>query len=168
MTVLINQVKYVCLSNLKLEVKLGYKNIWFLLIALNGIWALAQTNDGLINQESKFTIRGSVIESDTRDPISNVNIEITGGDYTTTDMLGVFNIQARRGDELTIRHIDFETVFYTIQNNDEIKVEVESNANARFEYSKLKKKSQRSDSEGYKSSLDSAQFYLKKDAKKSI
>jgi tetratricopeptide (TPR) repeat protein/anti-sigma regulatory factor (Ser/Thr protein kinase) len=148
--------------------QIAHKYFWILFTVLNSLLALAQTNDALINQGSKFTINGSVIESDTRDPIPNVNIEITGGDYTTTDMFGMFNIKARRGDELTIRHIDFETVFYTIQNNDDIKVEVEPIAKEEFDSSKSNPISREYDSKSYQAAIDSAENYLKKDAKKSI
>ncbi|MCF7559232.1 histidine kinase [Sabulilitoribacter multivorans] len=126
----------------------------------------AQDNNGLLNQEPKFTVRGSVIESDTKKPISNVNIEVNGGAYTTTDMFGDFRIEARRGDELTIRHKDFETVYYTIQSSERIKVEVQPNKEE-TKYSKLRKTSS-TRLESFKPLIDSAEVYLKKDAKKSI
>lgn len=148
--------------------QLSHKYIWVLFITCNSFWAFAQTNDGLLKQEPKFTIQGSVIESDTRAPIPYVNIEISGGNYTTTDIFGKFKIEARRGDELTIRHIDFETVFYTIQNNDAIKVEVEPNEKEHNEYSKSKKSSISYDSETFSLLIDSGKYHLNKDAKKSI
>ena len=75
----------------------------------------AQQNDAFKKEDAPlFTIRGSVRESDTYKPISKVNVEVNGGAYTMTSIDGSFVIRARKGDELVIRHKDFETVYYTI------------------------------------------------------
>ncbi|MDO5974608.1 histidine kinase [Flavivirga jejuensis] len=141
------------------------KHIWFLCIMLSTTFMSAQVYSKSIDQEPRFTVRGSVIESDTRDPIPNVNIEINGGAYTTTDYFGNFRIQAKKGDELTIRYKDFETVYYTIQSNERIVVKVESN---KEETEYKKKKLLRSNSNQFKSLIDSAETYLKEDAKRSL
>ncbi|KJD32471.1 histidine kinase [Tamlana nanhaiensis] len=142
------------------------KHIWIFFLWFGAI-AVAQ-NESVINSEApKFTVRGSVIESDTNKAIQNVNIEVNGGSYTTTDVFGEFRIEARKGDQLTIRHKDFETVFYTIQSNERIKVKVEPNTEA--EETKLKKISRSiAGTETFNNLIDSAETYLKKDAKKSI
>lgn len=90
--------------------------------------ATAQNDDKIFDKKASylFTIRGSVRERDTYEPISKVNIEVNGGAYTMTSIDGSFMIRARKGDELIIRHKDFETVYYTIVNNERISVEVES------------------------------------------
>ena len=62
--------------------------------------------------EPLYEVRGSVRESDTYKPISKVNIEVNGGAYTVTGNDGDFRIKVRTGDELIIRHKDFETVYY--------------------------------------------------------
>ncbi|WP_282122923.1 histidine kinase [Algibacter mikhailovii] len=128
----------------------------------------AQNDEGLLGQGPILTIKGSVIESDTKAPISNVNIQITGGEYTTTNALGEFRIQAQKGDELTVRHIDFETVFYTVKNNDDIKIMVEPDDEEDLETSKARQSFRPQDYEDYNSAIDSAEYYLKKDAKTSI
>ncbi len=120
--------------------------------------------DQEVLQVEMFTIRGSVIESETRDAIKNVNVEVNGGAYTTTDIFGDFRIEAKKDDELTIRHKDFETVYYTILNNDRITVEVEPS-----DQEVISKRGIFKSKEGqFKSLIDSADAYLKKDAKKSI
>jgi len=113
-----------------------------------------------------FTVRGIVIESDSYKPISKVNIEVNGGSYTTTDKLGEFRIQVKKGDELVIRHSDFETVFYNVSNNERLTIKVEpsstqlrSQSNRRLQYE---------NEQDFKSLIDSADVYLKKDAEKSI
>lgn len=142
--------------------KLGIKYGMFLCVALwaTVLWA-QEPNSG-----PQFTVRGSVVESDTKNPIPNVNIEVNGGSYTTTDYGGNFRIEARKGDELTIKHKDFETVYYTIQSNERIMVEVQPSSEE-TPYSKQKIYS-RTNPVLFKSLLDSAETSLKKDAKKSI
>ena len=113
--------------------------------------------------EPTFVVRGSVRESDTYKPIPKVNIEVNGGAYTMTNTDGSFNIQVRRGDELTIRHKDFETVYYTVKSDERITVEVkpaEQQAPVNSKY--------RTDIKAFNSKIDSAAFYLKKNAQKSI
>tara|TARA_R110002050_G_scaffold184989_4_gene318858 strand:- start:34066 stop:36228 length:2163 start_codon:yes stop_codon:yes gene_type:complete len=142
--------------------RLFLKHIWFIGIVFSTTVFFAQEKNKT-SFESVFSVRGSVIESDTRDPIPNVNIEVNGGGYTTTDMFGDFRIQAKKGDELTIRHKDFETVYYTIQSNERIIVEVQPNKSDTY-----KSKFSKSRIPIFKSLIDSADTYLKKDAKKSI
>ncbi|OUS00341.1 sensor histidine kinase [Flavobacteriales bacterium 33_180_T64] len=125
----------------------------------------AQENDNTFKtvKNPLFTIRGSVKESDTYKPISKVNIEINGGAYTRTDNNGSFLIQARIGDELVIRHKDFETIYYTIENNDRITVEVEP------AISKLKTDTDfKKDIKVFNSLIDSVAKYKKFNVEKSI
>ena len=72
-----------------------------------------------------LTIDGSVVDVETMKPVSRVNIEILGGDYTSTNSAGDFTIQARVGDELVIRNAGFETVYYTVKDGQRIRVEVQ-------------------------------------------
>ena len=109
-----------------------------------------------------FTIRGSVIESDSRKPISRVNVEVNGGSYTTTNSLGEFRIPVKKGDEIIISHKDFETVYYTVTNQDRITVEVEPTTETDKE-----KISYRKDT-SFNSLIDSAVVNIKNDANKSI
>ncbi|MDN3664485.1 histidine kinase [Algibacter miyuki] len=127
---------------------------------------LAQNNNVFNNQNTRFTVRGSVVESDTRNAIPGVNIEVNGGGYTTTDMSGDFKIEVQLGDELTIRSKDFETVYYTIKSNERIEVRVEKNQDDKVLFRSSKRL--RSNPETFKSLIDSAEAYLKKDAQKSI
>ncbi|MBE9488684.1 MAG: histidine kinase, partial [Bacteroidetes bacterium] len=122
------------------------------------------SQENRFEEESKsFIVRGIVVESDTYKPIPKVNIEVNGGAYTTTDIQGDFRIKVKKGDELVIRHSDFETVYYIIKSNENIKVEVRPNQPSIY-VSKYK----RGDDSFFKSLLDSIGLYLKKDAEKSI
>jgi tetratricopeptide (TPR) repeat protein len=112
--------------------------------------------------EPTFVVRGSVRESDTYKPIAKVNIEVNGGAYALTSTDGSFNIRVKRGDELIIRHKDFETVYYTIKDDERITVEVhpvqKSPTNTKY----------KKNVKVFNSMIDSAAIYLKKDAQKSI
>lgn len=75
-----------------------------------------------------LTIKGSVLDMETLKPVAKVNIEIAGGDYTATNAAGDFSIRARVGDELVIRNAGFETVYYTIEDTQRIRIEVRPEA----------------------------------------
>ena len=140
----------------------NYLGVFFLLC----IGAVLQAqNNPFDNNTERFTVRGSVVEKLTRNPIKNVNVEVNGGSYTTTDVFGEFKIEVKKGDELIIKHQDFETVYYTIQNNERIMVLVESNE---MEDSRTNVTSKSRNVQLFKSLVDSAETYLKKDAKKSL
>ncbi|MCK0114847.1 histidine kinase [Gelidibacter sp. F63206] len=120
----------------------------------------AQENE---SKQPKFIVRGSVRESDTYKPISKVNIEVNGGAYTVTGSDGEFRIQVKKGDELAIRHKDFETVYYTITSNERISVEVKPALRESTSDLKYKRSVQ-----NFNALIDSAVAYQKKDAEKSI
>lgn len=141
------------------------KYISLLCFVFCSTFLFAQENEDAVNSNKRFTVRGSVIESDTNNPISGVNIEVSGGAYTTTDALGEFRIVAKKGDELVIKHKDFETVYYIIKDSERIKVKVEPN---KVEDYRRKLFKSEANTQAFKSLTDSAEVYLKKDAKKSI
>lgn len=87
----------------------------------------AQNNNSSFNDDDDkpyITVRGSVIDIETFEPVSKVNIEVTGGDYTTTNTAGEFRVRARIGDNLVIRSAGFETKYYTIKDDQRVRVEV--------------------------------------------
>ena len=96
------------------------KQILIIVVVLIGPICSGQKFD----QGSLFTIRGYIYDSQLQKPVSNANIEVNGGAYTTTNKAGEFRIQAKIGDELVIKHKDFETVYYIIKNQERIRVEV--------------------------------------------
>lgn len=76
------------------------------------------------NETPLLTIKGHVLDVENMRPVSKVNIEVVGGDYTSTSSSGNFTIRARIGDEIVIRNAGFETVYYTIKDNQRIRIEV--------------------------------------------
>ncbi len=108
-------------------------------------------------------VRGSVRERDTYKPIEKVNIEVNGGDYTITNTDGSFTIRARKGDELIIRHKDFETIYYTIESEERITVEVEPANPSPIRSSKFKQ-----NIKSFNALIDSVSKYKKSDVETSI
>ncbi|RKE91876.1 histidine kinase [Ichthyenterobacterium magnum] len=149
--------------SLEVDMRFIIKYIIIFFVSLSFQQATSQAQNKKV-ENLTFTIRGLVRESDTYEPISKVNIEVNGGAYTMTDDDGTFRIKAKKGDELIVRHKDFETVYYTIKDDNRVTIEVEPNipsSNQRLYKS-------RSDSKTFNSLVDSAATYLKKDAEKSI
>ncbi|RXJ52818.1 tetratricopeptide repeat-containing sensor histidine kinase [Gelidibacter gilvus] len=137
---------------------------YFLILILCFITQHIQAQENENKREStSFIVRGSVRESDSYKPISKVNIEVNGGAYTVTSNDGEFRIQVKKGDELAIRHKDFETVYYTITSNERISVEVKPALRKPTSDLKYQRSVQ-----NFNSFIDSAVTYQKKDAEKSI
>ena len=122
----------------------------------------AQENESKL-EAAKFTVSGSVRESDTYKPISKVNIEVNGGAYSVTGNDGEFRIQVKKGDELVVRHQDFETVYYTIKNDERITIQVKPALGEVIPDLKQKRNLR-----SFTILIDSAVVYQKKDAEKSI
>lgn len=140
-----------------------YRYLLMALLLLAGQSLFAQQKAQSAEDAEYFTVKGSVMESDTYKPIPKVNIEVNGGEYTLTGLDGSFSIKVKKGDEITIRHKDFETVSYTIKNSERITVEVEP-----AERQQPASSTKRQSAKAFNRLLDSASVYLKKDAKKSI
>ncbi|WP_053978146.1 tetratricopeptide repeat-containing sensor histidine kinase [Mangrovimonas xylaniphaga] len=138
-----------------------FKYIFILLFCLTSLFTIGQNQ--LLQDTQTFTVKGKVEEKDTYKPIPKVNIEVNGGGYTKTDSNGEFRIQVKIGDELAIRHKDFETVYYTIVSQDRILVQVEP-----VSPSLVSSRYQKKDSKAFKQLIDSANVYAKQDAEKAI
>jgi len=74
-----------------LEMAKFYKHILFITILLFSMVCICHScKKAKIITNKTFTIKGSVIESDTNKPIPKVNILVNGGAYTTTNLQGEF------------------------------------------------------------------------------
>jgi len=141
------------------------KNVlfFFTIFSVLNICALnAQINKS--TQQKSFVVRGEVIDAETNIPIPKVNVEVLGGQYTTTNLSGRFAVKAKLEDQLVIKSEDFYTVYYTIKSDEFITIRVE---NAK-EQDLLKNGLKNQQTLSFNALLDSAKFYLKKDAQKSI
>ena len=124
-----------------------------------------QSSPEIKNNQAVFTIQGAVYKKNSTTPIPQVNVEVNGGQYTTTDSSGVFQIQAKKGDELSIRYKDYETVYYSIQNDETIRIDLEQQQSY---YKPSLKKSKLEQVPSFISLMDSATVNMKFDAEKSM
>ncbi len=127
--------------------------------------AIAQEYELEKEKKKAFTVRGVVKESDTDRPIKEVNIQVNGGAYTSSSISGDFKIIVNKGDELIISHKDFETVYYTIKNNERITINVEPAETSLYN---SKRSSKKAKYKSFKTLLDSAIANKKVSAEKSI
>lgn len=144
-----------------IKIKHTYGLIFFFLFTLLGNGQSDYTKSN--KKEIPFTVRGSIYLKSNREPIENASILINNGRYTRSDVFGKFEVRARIGDELTVIHDDFETIYYTIVNNERITIEVIEQNGSRFKNGRGN-----SSLKQFNQMIDSADAYLKKDAAKSI
>tara|TARA_R110002074_G_scaffold133002_1_gene276545 strand:+ start:2473 stop:4668 length:2196 start_codon:yes stop_codon:yes gene_type:complete len=134
-----------------------------ILLFFSGILFCSAQNKA--TSQPPFPLKGKVVNAADYSPISKVNIEITGKGYTTTNNAGEFTIEARIGDELVVRSDDFKTVYYIIKDQQKITVEVEKVEN---EAAPISTRSRSTNKDFFRVYIDSANYFLKKDAKRSI
>lgn len=138
------------------------KHLLLTLILSFSFQVVSGQNISSLNDAETFTVRGNIRESDSRNPISDADIQVNGGSYAKSSLDGTFRIQVKKGDQIIISHDDFETVYYTIKDDDDITVEVEPVGV--YGYVKEIKTKENT----FRSAIDSAQFYKKISAEKSI
>ncbi|WP_431165942.1 tetratricopeptide repeat-containing sensor histidine kinase [Tenacibaculum halocynthiae] len=128
----------------------------------------------LVSQQLKsanYIIKVQVVDIESKKSIPNADVMVNGSFYKYSPIKGRYEIKAKKGDELIVRHSDFNTVYYIIQGNDDIRIEVESTIDKKVFSRVLKnprslKKRKRESS--YNEYLDSAKFYKKKNIDKSL
>ncbi|MGB0879147.1 MAG: tetratricopeptide repeat-containing sensor histidine kinase [Polaribacter sp.] len=120
----------------------------------------------------EFSVKVRVIDKKTNRPIENAEIDVNGRTYWFSNSKNTYVIKAKVGDDLRVSHPDFETVYYTIQSNEYIKILVEGFEEDRRKISKTNSWSKREiiskKADLYHQYLDSAKYYSKKDIDKSI
>jgi tetratricopeptide (TPR) repeat protein len=112
---------------------------------------------------NSFVLKGVVMDEQSSTPISNVNIEINKGDYTTTNLEGRFAINAVIGDELVVKSDAFSTVYYVVETKEFVTVRVRQ-----IEGSGVSKVSPYRSHDDFITYIDSAKQFITKDAKKSL
>jgi tetratricopeptide (TPR) repeat protein len=128
-----------------------------------------------------FTVKVRVVDEATNEPIRNATVSVNGVVFSFSHINDRYLVRARAGDELVVTHPDFENVYYTIKDDEDIKVKVEDFVNKRRSSKKLRKKptKKRLKSElpskyeeakvdRYNTLLDSAKYYKEKSIDKSL
>lgn len=121
------------------------------------------------NNEVILKIKVEVLNKENYEPIKNAEVHVNSWTYNYSFIDRRYNIKAKVGDELIVSHPNFETVYYTIKNDEDIRVLVED-----FQEKTKRKRSKKSVISKYKRAsliptyIDSANFYKKKNIDKSI
>lgn len=114
----------------------------------------------------EFSIKVVVEGKENKVVIKNAEVSVNGITYNYSPVNGYYLIKAKVGDELRVSHQDFETIYYTIKSNEEIRLVVEGFDGESSYSSKSKVNSKTSDN--YFRYIDSVKFYQKKDIEKSL
>ena len=124
----------------------------------------------ILSQESKsaakeFSVKVKVVDDNTNSPIKDADVQVNGRSFKFSNIYDRYIVKARKGSQLEVSHPDFETVFYTIKDNEDIKVLVEGFVKKRKpnKYSFISK-----NVDLFPRNLDSVKFYKKKDIDKSL
>lgn len=112
-----------------------------------------------------FPVKITVVDENNRKITEDVQIFVRGKLYNFADGKGIFTIQAEVGDEVQVTHPNFQTVYYTLTSNEDIKVVIEESGNL-FKNSRSKIRGVQQDE--FTQHLDSAKFYKEKDIEKSL
>lgn len=170
-----NAFLYVCLHLLIEMGKKIYISVLFVLMGLK----FGFSQEKKITVSPEFFVKVKVIDKSTQKPIQNATLSINGITFSYSYKENKYIIKARAGDELVVTHPDFENVYYTIKDNEDIKVEVKDFVDRRRGVKKpIKKKTASFDSKVlikeepeidlYNTFLDSAKYYKEKSIDKSL
>jgi len=126
------------------------------------------SQEKMIYQEDvEFNVNITVVDENDRGILKNVEITVGAKSYSSPNIKGVYVIRAKVNDQIAVSHPDFDTVYYTLKSNEDVKVLVEDYfLEEKKVYSKFKSISKRNDL--YLTHLDSARFYKEKDIDKSL
>ncbi|PWG04669.1 tetratricopeptide repeat-containing sensor histidine kinase [Polaribacter aquimarinus] len=139
------------------------KHLFILLLFVANI-CLSQTYN--TQKGVEFSIKLIVEGKENGQRINNADVYVGGNFFRYSQIYGHYIIKAKVGDELRVSHPDFETVYYTIKSDEEIKILVEGYIeNAKYS-SKRKIISKVTDF--YMLHIDSAKFYKEKNIEKSL
>jgi len=142
------------------------KPVSYILFAILMVCSFSMLSQTSRIEEDDFVLKGQVLDAESDNPVSRVNVEVTGKGYSTTNRAGEFQISAKIGDELVIRSDDFKTIYHIVKDKQRITVRVEK----AFEKKKFLSKSRTANDtiDYFSTNIDSAKIALKVDAKKSI
>ena len=142
------------------------KSIPYILFAILMVCSASMLSQTSRFDADEFVLKGQVLDAENDQPVTRVNVEVTGKGYATTNRAGEFQISAKVGDELVIRSDDFNTVYHIVKDKQRITVRVEK----AIEKKKFLSKSRSADDniDYFAAYIDSAKIALKVDAKKSI
>ncbi len=115
-------------------------------------------------QQKEFLVKVKVVDED-NEPIKNARVQVDGKPFNYSYIKERYEIKARKRSQLEVSHPDFETVFYTIKDDEDIKIEVKDFVQNK----KTKRKTYLSKKiDFFPQYLDSVKLYKKKNIDKSV
>ncbi|WP_299162356.1 histidine kinase [uncultured Tenacibaculum sp.] len=148
-------------------------NILFTLLLLSISIVFSQ---GQEREAKEFSVKVSVVDESSGKAIKNADISVNGKRFLFLDSYGRYNVRAKINDELVVAHPDFNTVFYRIKDDEDIKIMVENfegEKESRYNFNKvsLSKKATSKRKKGanlFNVYFDSVKFYKEKNLDKSL
>lgn len=152
-----------------------YISVLFILIGLKLTFA---QNNGNADFPPMFRVKVKVVDEKTNKTIKNATVSINGKVFSYNSTQDVYFARGRAGDELVVTHPDFDNVYYTIKDGEDIKVKVRGFSGSWWSKKKDKKRTEKSyltlsrEEESkvdfYNINLDSAKYYKEKNIDKSL
>jgi len=138
------------------------KQLIYIILFFTSAFVFAQQDRNKMEDGKSYYIKGEVLLKNSGDPLSDVEVQVYGGNYTKTSLSGNFRIKAKIGDEIVISHPSIETVSYILKNkDDQLKIYIEEpTLNKKIRVGKT------SVSKEFNALIDSAKQVYKSDAEK--
>ena len=141
--------------------KIQISIILLLIVSFKG-YSQFNTDKGVL-----FNIKLKVVDKEQKTSIKNAEVYVNGRFFRYHNVTDNYVIKAKVDDELVVSHPDFETVYYRIQSDEDIKIEVENFISPK-KNSKYKSISKERTPDYYEQFLDSAKYYKNIDIDKSL
>ena len=141
--------------------------IAILFISLLSTFAFVQKAYSFQYQEAKFKVKLNIVDEKTQEEIKSAYVYVNGALEQYNYIRECYHLWVKKGDQLTVYHSSFETIYYTITSQDDIKIEIESLGS---ESSKRRGYffEENSMASQYFINLDSANYYKTIDIEKSL
>jgi tetratricopeptide (TPR) repeat protein len=102
--------------------------IAILFISLLSSFVFVQEGHALpqISDETPFEFKLKIVEKKSKRQIKSASVYVNGIEFPYNFIREHYPIRAKKGDQLVVYDASFETIFYTIETNEDIKIEIES------------------------------------------
>lgn len=146
--------------------KFFYIKIAVLLLCVCSVYG--QQQESLLKE---FSVKVKVVNDKTNESIKDARVDVNGISYRYSFVKDSYLVKATVNSTLEVSHPDFETVFYTIKNDEDIKIIVEDFKGSEILKSvspSISKETKSKRSGFYSVYYDSVLFYKKKELDKSL
>ena len=123
------------------------------------------SSQNIEERQKEFLVKVQVVDADTNKQIKDAKVQVNGRSFNFSNIKGRYIVKAKAGNQLVVSNVGFETVFYTIKDDEDIKVQVDGFVK---ETKSILKSYSRNKVDLYPQYLDSVKFYKKKSIDKSL